>query len=117
MSGNMQNRRNWTRSLSAVITVAVIGAVIGCLADDGVIETDRVYLQNTAGAVLFDHQAHKDSADSCVQCHHNLDQQGGDDLDDELQAASCRESHPRTQQSEKQTQSCTVCHEDNYDHI
>jgi hypothetical protein len=114
MNGNMQNRRNWTRSLSVVITVAVIGAVIGCLADDGIVTTDRIYLQNSAGAVLFDHQAHKESVDTCVQCHHNLNEQGGDDLD-ELQAASCRECHPTTQQSEKQTQSCTVCHEDDYE--
>ncbi len=106
MSGNIRNRRNWTRSLTVVTLVAVVGTIIGCLADDGAVQTDRIYLQNTAGAVLFDHGEHSNSADSCVTCHHNL---RGDE-----QAASCRECHPGTQQSEKQTLSCTECHDDSF---
>ena len=85
MNGDIRNRRNWTRSLTIVMLVAAIGALIGCLADKGEKRTDRVYLQNSAGAVLFDHEKHKNSTDSCAQCHH--------DLYSAVQAVSCEDCH------------------------
>lgn len=72
MSGNVRDRRNWTRSLTIVMIVAITGAVIGCLADGKKAETNRIFLKSTAGAVLFDHGKHGQSADSCIQCHHDL---------------------------------------------
>jgi hypothetical protein len=106
MSGNIRDRRNWTRSLTVVMIVAVAAVVIGCMVDVEAEKTDRLYLKNTAGAVLFDHGTHSQSADSCVQCHHNVEA--------ETEAASCRECHPGIQPSETNTVACIECHDDSY---
>lgn len=112
MSGNIQNRRNWTRSLTIILLVAVIGAVIGCLANTKTVTTDRVYLRSTAGAVLFDHGEHASSADSCATCHHDL-------YASEL-ATSCEECHDdeftpndvsHAEMKEIHNRDCTTCHE------
>jgi len=71
MSGN-NNRRNWTRSLTAVILLALAAAVVGCLGKQQPKATDRHYLRATAGSVLFDHGVHQASAASCADCHHPL---------------------------------------------
>lgn len=106
MSGNIRDRRNWTRSLTITLVVAVAAAVIGCMVDAGAKKTDRLYFKNTAGAVLFDHGAHQDSAESCVTCHHNIQA--------EEEAASCRECHQTVQPSETNTLACIECHDDDY---
>lgn len=106
MSGNNRVRRNWTRSLTVVMIIAVVAVVIGCLVDVKADKTDRRYFKNTAGAVLFDHGVHSTSADACVQCHH--------DLRGEKKASSCRECHPGSQPSETNTVACLECHDDSY---
>lgn len=85
MSGNFRDRRNWTRSLTIALLLAVMAAIIGCLADRDTTTTDRRYLQASAGPILFDHFKHGDAIDSCVQCHH--------DLYGSAQAVSCQECH------------------------
>jgi hypothetical protein len=116
MSGNIRNRRNWTRSMTVVMLVALIGALIGCLADKDQKKTDRIYLQNSAGAVLFDHEKHKNSAQSCAQCHH--------DLYTAAQATSCEECHDdgfvaddfnHDDLKEIHSLDCAKCHQQNDD--
>lgn len=85
MSGNFRDRRNWTRSLTIASLVAVLAAVIGCLADRDTTSTDRRYLQATAGPVLFDHFRHGADINDCAKCHH--------DLYGAAQAVSCQECH------------------------
>lgn len=85
MSGNIHNRRNWTRSLTVLVLIVVIAALISGLTDKDQQKNDRFYLVNSAGAVLFDHQQHQESADSCAQCHHQLYSAE--------QATSCEDCH------------------------
>ena len=127
MSGNFINRRVWTRSLTIVILVAAVSAIIGGLSDNGVVKADRVYLQNSAGAVLFDHGKHSSSADSCAQCHHDLlaaeqsiscqECHGEDVVAEDYSHAGLKEIHSRNcsrchQQSndDQQATSCRECH-------
>lgn len=107
MSGNIRDRRNWTRSLTVMMILAGVAVVIGYVVTAGAVKTDRVYLRNTAGAVLFDHGMHNQVVDSCVECHHDLS-------GEEEEATSCRECHPGVQQSETNTVTCLECHEDDY---
>jgi hypothetical protein len=116
MSGNIRNRRNWTRSLTVVMLVTLIGALIGCLANKGEKKADRVFLQNSAGAVLFDHERHKGAADSCAQCHH--------DLYTSVQATPCEDCHDdgfvtgdynHADLKEIHSLDCAKCHEQGAD--
>ena len=111
MSGNIQNRHNWTRSLTIVVVIASIGALIGCfatLSDEE--KVNRAYFQNSAGAVLFDHDKHLKLSDSCAQCHHDL--YGA-------QAASCADCHDdylagefdHAELKENHNFDCANCHE------
>jgi hypothetical protein len=72
MSGDIQERRNWTGSLTIVVVVAVAAAIIGSLVGVEAEKTERLYFKNTAGAVLFDHESHSQAAASCAACHHEL---------------------------------------------
>ncbi len=112
MSGKNQNRRNWTRSLTVVVLVALIGVLIGSLPSKSDKKTDRLYLQSSAGAVLFDHNKHKTTADSCLECHH--------DLYSARQATSCSECHDdgyfgsdyeHSELKEIHVFDCATCHE------
>jgi len=114
MNGNLGQRRNWTRSLTIVIAIAFAGAVIGCLADNRTTQTDRIYLRNSAGAVLFDHGKHGTTAESCATCHHPLYSAA--------QATACTECHtesaghtPADVSHEGlktiHSRDCSVCHE------
>lgn len=111
MSGNINNRRNWTRSLTVMLLLALTAAVIGCLADSREVAYDRVYMRNTAGPVLFDHTLHSTSVESCSTCHHPLNSAVSAEPDN---VASCRDCHSATQQAEAPTKSCTECHDDSY---
>ncbi len=112
MSGNNQSRKNWTKSLTIMMAIAVVGAVIGCMADKKAVNTDRLYFENSAGAVLFDHGKHNDSVESCAQCHH--------DLYSAAQATSCQECHDddivadefkHAELKEIHSRDCAKCHE------
>jgi hypothetical protein len=72
MSGSNSRRRNWTVSITGALLVAIIAALIGFMKDDTSTATDRYYLRNTAGNVLFDHGRHSEDADACAACHHSL---------------------------------------------
>ena len=106
MSGNDQDRRNWTRSLTLVLVVAVVAIVLSYMVDAGAQKTDRLYLKNSAGPVLFDHGKHSELDDSCIKCHHNVTT--------DTEPGSCRECHPAVQASETSTVTCITCHEDGY---
>ncbi|MGB3210233.1 MAG: cytochrome c3 family protein [Desulforhopalus sp.] len=106
MSGDIRDRRNWTRSLTVAMIVAATAVVIGYMVDVKADNNDRLYFRNTAGAVLFDHGTHGQSADSCVTCHHNIKA--------DSEAASCRLCHPGFQPNEANTVACLDCHDDSY---
>ena len=106
MSGNFLDRQNWTRSLTVVMIFAVIAVAIGYLVNVEAVVKDRVYLQNTAGAVLFDHEMHSQVTDSCVECHHTITA--------DAEATSCRDCHSDTQPSKNQPVNCESCHDDSY---
>lgn len=102
MSGNILDRQNWTRSLTVVMIVAAVAVFIGYLVDVKAVVKDRVYLQNTAGAVLFDHEMHSQITESCVECHHNN------------QTVSCRDCHSDVPSNENESVTCEACHDDGY---
>lgn len=112
MSGNTQNRRNWTRSLTVVISIALAAVGIGYLVDVEAGKTDRLYLRNTAGAVLFDHGTHSRLVESCAKCHH--------DLYSAALATSCEECHDEefepaefshSDLKEIHNRDCSQCHQ------
>lgn len=113
MSGNKQKPINWTKGLTIVMLVAVAGAVIGCLAGVQETDTDRVFLVNSAGSVLFDHGKHIESAESCAVCHH--------ELYSAAQATSCEDCHDEgftaeefnhARLKEAHNRDCSKCHEE-----
>lgn len=85
MSGSLQDRRNWTSSLTIVVVTAVAALILGYFIPESPAETDRKYLQNTAGPVLFDHGEHELMAESCAVCHHSLYSS--------VQAITCEDCH------------------------
>lgn len=112
MSGNWRDRQNCTLSLTIAIIVAGVAAVIGSVAIDEPAATERFYLRNTAGAVLFDHGKHRDNIDSCAQCHH--------DLYGSLVITSCEGCHDdeiepadfeHSELKEFHDSNCSACHE------
>lgn len=127
MSGSIQGRQNWTRSLTVVVIAAVIAVAIGFMVDVKANKTDRLYFNNSGGAVLFDHGKHSQSAESCAKCHHDLYSAAQATLcaechDDELEAADfshnelkdahsqdCSRCHEQTKESDQAT-SCRECH-------
>ncbi len=111
MSGNFQDRRNWTLSMTVALLVAAGLVVIGSLMGEKSVATDRYYLESSAGNVLFDHGTHGDIVDSCATCHHTL--YGA------AQAISCEECHDdyepedfeHAELKEIHSRECGTCHE------
>lgn len=116
--------------MSVVVVVAAAAVIVGYLVP-GTAETDKVtdrmFLENTAGPVLFDHQEHNQMTGSCAVCHHPLysaaqattcedchgDDRAADDFSHdelkEMHANDCSQCHE--QQSEAaQAASCRQCH-------
>lgn len=113
MSGNNHNRKNWTKSLTLVMLVAVVGAVIGCMGKVDETTTDRVYMRSSNGSVLFDHGKHSTAAESCAKCHH--------ELYSAAQTTSCQDCHDEgldaeefnhAQLKEAHSRDCSKCHEE-----
>ncbi len=127
MSGKPGGRRNWTLSMTFAFLVATAAAVIGSLYTTEPENTDRVYLQSSAGAVLFDHGKHGGMVDSCAKCHHDL--YGASEVtsctechDEDFEAASfehtelkefhgrdCSKCHEQVQEDDRAA-SCRTCH-------
>lgn len=112
MSGNIKKGKNWTISLTIALLVAIAAAVIGCLADVKDTGTNRIFMQASAGSVLFDHGKHSGDAESCMQCHHTL--YGA------TQATSCQECHDDEMKPEEfehaelkefHARDCSKCHD------
>ena len=112
MSGKNQGRRNWTLSLTIAVLAGAAAAVIGCMAGNESVTTDRFYLRNTAGSVLFDHGGHQETVDSCAACHH--------DLYGSTQVTSCEDCHDdevepvdfeHAELKEFHGRDCSTCHE------
>lgn len=112
MSGNPYGRRNWTHSLTIVLIFAAVATFVGYFIPESPAETERIYLQNTAGPVLFDHGQHAMLAESCASCHHPL-------YSSEV-STSCEECHGEDMFAEDFTHAelkeihgpdCSQCHE------
>lgn len=61
-----------TRTLVILTAVAALAVCVAYLADSGPDEARRYYIRSSAGAVVFDHEAHAGYADDCASCHHEL---------------------------------------------
>lgn len=116
MSGKPRGRKNWTLSLTVAVLAAVAAVVIGCMSGTDTVTTDRVYLNSTAGNVLFDHGKHNGEIDSCASCHH--------DLYNAEQATPCAECHDdevepdefeHSELKEFHGRDCSTCHEQTVD--
>jgi len=98
--------------MTIALLVAVAAVVIGYMTASETVATDRFYLKNTAGNVLFDHGGHNETIESCATCHHSLygaaqvtscEDCHGDDVEAaEFEHASLKEIHG---------QDCSACHE------
>ena len=127
MSGDFFKRRNWTGLLTAVMVIAFSAVLVGYLVPDSPAETDRKYLQNAAGPVLFDHGGHTEIAESCAVCHHTLygsaqataceschgEEMGADDFSHselkEIHGTDCSQCHQQELEDEE-AGSCRECH-------
>ncbi len=112
MNGNNKGRKNWTLSMTIVVVIAAAAAVIGCIGGPHTSNADRVYLNSSAGAVLFDHGAHQDNIDACATCHH--------DLYTGKLATTCTDCHDESMKAEDfkhaelkdfHQRDCSRCHE------
>lgn len=111
MSGDTRGRRNWTLSITLVFSLAAVAAAIGVSAPAPEGGSERFYLNNSGGPVLFDHGKHSEAAESCGSCHHDLlssaaeiacSQCHGDDVaPEDLDHDEMKELHGYT---------CTTCH-------
>jgi hypothetical protein len=61
-----------SRALVIFTVIAALAAVAAQFAASGSVEPRRLYLQSSAGAVVFDHEAHAGYAEGCESCHHEL---------------------------------------------
>lgn len=127
MSGDFLKRRTWTKSLTIAMCFAIVAVVLGYLIQESPAETDRKYLQSTAGPVLFDHGEHSEIADSCAVCHHTLygseqaitceschgEEMGADEFSHtelkEIHGTDCSQCHQQEVEDE-QALSCRECH-------
>jgi hypothetical protein len=89
MNGKHYNKN---LSLSLIIIVIITGliGIAGYYIESEPLTTARFYIQNSGGAVLFEHQQHIEFTEGCEVCHHELV------LSDD-----------RTE--------CSECHDDDYD--
>ena len=127
MSGSQPERPICSLSLTVALIVAGAAAVIGSIVVEEPAATERFYLRNSAGAVLFDHTRHQDRIDSCAACHHELfgsevavscaechgDEVEADDFehDDfkEFHSGDCATCHEQSS-GDEQAGSCRNCH-------
>ena len=118
MSGSHRKRRNWIRSLTVVTIIAGAGAVLSGFFPNEPAATNRLYLQSSAGAVLFDHSKHSSNAESCAVCHHELYS-----AEPVTACIECHDegfsaddvSHERLK--EIHSRDCSTCHEQNSDNV
>ena len=127
MSGNWRNRPNWTLSMTVVVLAALAAAFVGSVTTEEPAAAERFYLRNSAGSVLFDHDKHQETVDSCAACHHDLLGSGagiscaechGDDVDPadfehaelkEYHEANCLNCHEQ-EKEDTEALSCRSCH-------
>ena len=58
--------------LTLLTLVAGLVGVAGYWVESEPVNTERYYLPNTGGAVMFEHKAHTTTVDGCESCHHDL---------------------------------------------
>ena len=126
MNGNTPNRSNWSKPLTFVTVLSVVAVIIGYLAGGGTEIEGRLFFQNSAGGVLFDHNMHSDTAETCAHCHHELlkaeqsvvcsechdEDLAADDFSHselkEIHGQDCSRCH--LQDDDKEPASCRECH-------
>ena len=97
--------------MTIALLVAAGIALIGIMVGEKSVATNRYYWEASAGNVLFDHDQHSETAESCASCHHTL---YGADL-----AISCEECHDdyeaedfeHAELKEFHGRDCSNCHE------
>ena len=71
MSGKFRGLPN-TRALIIFTALAALAASAAYVLDSGPGQAHRFYLRSSAGAVVFDHEAHTGYGEGCESCHHEL---------------------------------------------
>jgi hypothetical protein len=132
----MKNKLFWMAVMSGrqKRTILFAGLCISCLIVGSAIgyfyrpptNSSRFYLDNTGGAVLFDHGFHTKQVESCAECHHDLfmvdemtmctechdEQMLAEEFTHqeliEIESHECSSCH--TVNNERKEQSCRACH-------
>ena len=65
-------RRTFRTGLILLALVGVGLGIAGYLQEAPAGDGTRFYLRSEGGAVMFDHARHRDAADGCITCHHEL---------------------------------------------
>lgn len=75
---NPRKNRGRTVLLTVVAVAACAAGLIGYLLAEPQASTDRFYIRNGGGAVVFEHAGHQQAVDGCQYCHHEMVTGGGD---------------------------------------
>ncbi len=112
----MNGKQKSTYLLASVAVLTGIIGIGGYLIGQNPKTSDRLYLKNAGGAVLFEHQQHAKMVGDCANCHHEVL------LSDER--TQCTECHDEGMDAadfvhadflEVGAHSCTTCHQVNAD--
>jgi hypothetical protein len=71
MNGDF-SRQGGSLPLILLVLLAGLAGIAGYWTESEPPDSDRYYLRNIGGAVLFGHRAHADMIGRCEGCHHNL---------------------------------------------
>ena len=66
------NSKNLSLSLIIIVIISGLIGIAGYCIKSEQLTTTRFYIQNSSGAVLFEHQQHIDLTEGCEVCHHEL---------------------------------------------
>ena len=113
MNGKQYNKNLSLSLIIIVIITGLIGIAGYCIKSEPLTDT-RFYINNSSGAVLFEHQQHIELTEGCEVCHHELvlsdnrtdcSECHDDDYDQDLL------THDEMKEIEDHT--CSFCHQVN----
>ena len=111
------NGKQYNKNLSlSLIVIVIITGLIGIagyyIESEPPLTNNRFYIQNSSGAVLFEHQRHIDLTEGCEVCHHELVLS-----DDKTECSECHDDDylPEDLSHDKLTiisdHTCNYCHQ------
>ena len=109
------NGKHYGKNLSpSLIIIVIITGLIGiagyCIKSE-LLTTARFYIQNSGGAVLFEHQQHIEFTEGCEVCHHELVLS-----DDRTECSECHDDYSSEDFSHEELtmisdHTCSYCHQ------